>query len=74
MPAKTAEPARFKDTMRPEYDMRGGSRGKYARLFKRDVVMVTLAPDVAAAFPDADAVNDALRILLKAAKKAAPAA
>jgi hypothetical protein len=36
--------------------------------------MVTLAPDVAAAFPDADAVNEALRVLLKAAKKAAPAA
>jgi hypothetical protein len=32
--------------------------------------MVTLAPDVAAAFPDADAVNEALRVLLKAAKKA----
>jgi hypothetical protein len=54
--------------------MRGGVRGKYARRFKRDVVMVTLAPDVAAAFPDADAVNEALRVLLKAAKKAAPAA
>ncbi len=31
--------------------------------------MVTLAPDVAAAFPDAEAVNEALRLLLKAAKK-----
>jgi hypothetical protein len=36
--------------------------------------MVTLDPDVAAAFPDADSVNQALRVLLKAAKKAAPAA
>jgi len=73
MPTKTVEPARFKDTMRTEYDLRGGVRGKYASRFKRDVVMVPLAPDVAAAFPDADAVNEALRILLKAAKKAAPA-
>jgi hypothetical protein len=60
--------------MRPEYDMRGAVRGKYAGRFKRDVVMVTLAPDVAAAFPDADSVNEALRVLLKAAKRAAPAA
>jgi hypothetical protein len=56
--------------MRPEYDMTGGVRGKYASRFPEDVVMVTLAPDVAAAFPDADAVNEALRVLLKAAKKA----
>jgi hypothetical protein len=74
MSMKMTESRKFKDTMRPEYDMRGGVRGKYARRFKRDVVMVTLAPDVAAAFPDADAVNEALRVLLKAAKKAAPAA
>ena len=39
-----------------------------------DVVMVPIAPDVAAAFPDADAVNEALRVLLKAAKKVSPAA
>lgn len=61
---------RLRDTMRPEYDMTGGVRGKYAGRFPKDVVMVTLAPDVAAAFPDADAVNEALRVLLKAAKKA----
>ena len=58
--------------MRAEYDMRGGVRGKYAGRFKKDVVMVTLAPDVAAAFPNADAVNEALRVILKAARKAAP--
>jgi hypothetical protein len=74
MPTRTADSTRLKDTMRPEYDMREGVRGKYAGRFRKDVVMVTLAPDVAAAFPDADAVNEALRILLKAAKKAAPAA
>jgi len=74
MRTKTAESARFKDTMRPEYDMRGGVRGKYAGRFSRDVVMVTLAPDVAAAFPDAAAVNEALRLLLNTAKKAAPSA
>ena len=60
--------------MRPEYYMTGGVRGKYAARFPQDMVMVTLAPDVAAAFPDADAVNDALHVLLKAAIKVAPAA
>jgi len=74
MPTKTSESTKFKDTMRPEYDMSGGVRGKYADRFPRDVVMVTLAPDVAAAFPDADSVNEALRVLLKAARKVAPAA
>jgi hypothetical protein len=70
MPTKMSEAKRLKDTMRPEYDMHGGVRGKYAGRFRKEVVMVSLAPDVAAAFPDADAVNEALRIILKAAKKA----
>jgi hypothetical protein len=68
------ESPNFKDTMRPEYDMSGGVRGKYADRFLQDVVMVTLAPDVAAAFPDANSVNEALRVLLKAAKRMASAA
>ncbi len=74
MPTKTTKSAKYKDTMRPEYDMSGCVRGKYASRFKGDVVLVPIAPDVAAAFPDADAVNDALRVLLKAAKKVAQAA
>jgi hypothetical protein len=74
MSTKTIESMKLKDTMRHEYDMSGGVRGKYAGRFKRDVVMVPIAPDVAAAFPDANAVNEALRVLLKAAKKVAPAA
>lgn len=69
MPTRAVNLTRLRDTMRPEYDMTGGVRGKYASRFPKDVVMVTLAPDVAAAFPDADAVNEALRVLLKAAKK-----
>jgi hypothetical protein len=63
-----------KDNMRKEYDFTNAVRGKYADRFPKDVIMVTLAPDVAEAFPDADAVNQALRVLLKAAKKVAPAA
>jgi hypothetical protein len=56
--------------MRAEYDISEGVPGKYAGRFPKDVVLVTLAPDVDAAFPNADAVNIALRVLLKAAKKA----
>jgi hypothetical protein len=74
MTTKTTESTRLKDTMRTEYDMSGGVRGKYVGRVRQDVVMVTLAPDVAKAFPDADSVNEALRILLKAANKAKSAA
>jgi uncharacterized DUF497 family protein len=74
MPTKTNESMKLKDTMRRQYDMTGGVRVKYAGRRKGDVVMVPIAPDVAAAFPDAEAVNEALRVLLKAAKNVAPAA
>jgi hypothetical protein len=74
MTIKTSKSSKLKDLMRPEYDMSGGIRGKYASRFKGDAVMVTLAPDVALAFPDADSVNEALRVLLKAARNVAPAA
>ena len=62
------------DGMRPEYDFSRAVRGKYSKRFPQDVVMVLLEPDVAQAFPDAEAVNEALRVLIKAAKKVAPAA
>jgi hypothetical protein len=74
MRTKTSKPVTLKNTMRDEYDMHSGVRGKYAGRFKKDVVMVPLAPDVAAAFPDAGAVNEALRIILKAARKTIPSA
>jgi hypothetical protein len=74
MTTKTTESTRLKDTMRAEYDMSGGFRGKYTGRIRQDTVMVTLAPDVAQAFPDADSVNEALRLILKAANKAKSAA
>jgi hypothetical protein len=74
MTTKKSESTKYQDTMRAKYDMSGGVRGKYASRFKGDVVMVPIAPDVAEAFPDAESVNQALRVLLKAAKKVAPAA
>jgi hypothetical protein len=50
--------------MRDEYDFSKGVRGKYAERFKEGTNLVRLDPDVAKAFPDAKAVNDALRRLI----------
>ena len=49
------------EEMRAEYDCYKGARGKYAARFAEGSNVVVLDPDVAAAFPDAKAVNDALR-------------
>jgi hypothetical protein len=46
---------------RPEYDFSGGARGKYAERYARGSNVVVLDPDIAAAFPTAEAVNAALR-------------
>ena len=51
------------DEMRPEYDFSGGVRGKYAKQFSGDTIMVVLDPDVAEVFPDPQSVNTALRAL-----------
>jgi hypothetical protein len=56
------------DDLRPEYDfsqIKGGVRGKYVERYREGTNLVLLDPDVAAAFPDAKAVNDALRLLLR---------
>lgn len=58
--------------MRPEYDfsqLKGGVRGKYVERYRAGTNLVLLDPDVAAAFPDAKAVNDALRMLIEVARK-----
>jgi len=60
------------DELRAAYDeslIRGGVRGKYAQRYHAGTNLVLLAPDVAAAFPDAKAVNEALRLLMTVAKK-----
>jgi hypothetical protein len=51
-----------------EYDFSHGVRGKYAEHYAAGTNVIVLAPDVAAAFPDADSVNEALRALLKIAR------
>jgi hypothetical protein len=51
--------------MRPEYDFRGGVRGKYAKRFASGSNVILLDPDVAEVFPDAATVNAVLRVLAK---------
>ncbi len=57
------------DELRPEYDvaelMKGAARGKYAPRYRTGTNLVLLEPDVAAAFPDAKAVNAALRLVIR---------
>ena len=63
------------DELRPEYDfsqMKGGVRGKYVERYREGTNLVLLDPDIAAAFPDAKAVNDALRSVLQAKQSAQP--
>ncbi len=55
--------------MRSEYDFSDGVRGKYAERLSGDCVMVQLDPDVAAAFPDSEAVNETLRALIPEAER-----
>ena len=60
------------DDLRAQYDaslIRSGVRGKYAEWYRASTNLVLLAPDVAAVFRDAKAVNEALRILIKAARR-----
>ena len=57
------------DEMRPEYDLRGGVRGKYYKQYMEGTNVVLLEPDVAAVFRDSESVNQALRVLIKAAQQ-----
>jgi len=61
------------DDLRPEYDessLKGGVRGKYAERYDADTNLVRLAPDVAVVFCDDDAVNEALRLIMRVADDA----
>jgi len=59
------------DELRPEYDfsrLEGGVRGKYVERYQAGTNLILLAPDVAEAFPDDEAVNEALRLLIRIAR------
>ncbi len=72
---KEVESEMEEDELRPEYDLsqlKGRVRGKYVERYREGTNLVRLEPDVAAAFPDAKAVNEALRLLIKVAQSQAP--
>jgi hypothetical protein len=66
MKKKTTE---LNDELRPEYDLKsmlkGGVRGKYAKKYRAGTNLILLEPDVAKAFPNEKAVNEALRLVMK---------
>jgi len=53
------------DDMLPEYDLTGGVRGKYVERYQQGTNVVLLDPDVAKLFTSSEAVNDALRELVR---------
>ena len=52
------------DEMRPEYDLRGGVRGKYYERYRQGTNIILLEPDLAKVFKDSATVNEALRVYL----------
>ena len=60
------------DELCPEYDLtqllKDGARGKYAERYRAGTNLALLDPDVARAFPDDAAVNQALRLVIAIAK------
>jgi len=68
---KKESTAELNDELRPEYDLsrlKGGVRGKYYRRANSGTNLVLIEPDLANLFPNAEAVNRALRVLAEAAK------
>lgn len=59
------------DELKPEYDFSKLSfvgRGIYTERYRSGTNLVLLDPDVRAAFPDDESVNEALRVIAKAAQ------
>lgn len=52
--------------MRAEYDFAGGVRGKYYKRYLESTNVVVLEPDVHKRFKNSQAVNEALRTLIRA--------
>jgi hypothetical protein len=61
--------SKTEDKLRPEYNLRellkGGVRGKYAKRYRAGTNLVLLEPDVARAFRNERAVNEALRLVIR---------
>lgn len=70
---KKQPPAKRSDELRPEYDLsqlNRGVRGKYYSRVSAGTNLVLIDPDLADLFPDAKAVNGALRVIAGAAQSA----
>jgi len=64
--------SRTEEEMRPEYDLSkltGKVRGKYHKRVMQSGNVVRLDPDVAEVFPNEKSVNDALRLLVRLARR-----
>ncbi|AFY60202.1 hypothetical protein [Synechococcus sp. PCC 6312] len=65
----------MEDELRPEYNfaqMQGGIRGKYVERYRKGTNLVLLDADVAQAFPNDAAVNEALRLLMQITQRQQP--
>lgn len=60
------------DELRPEYDLKSLRVRKLGPGRKSFGDVVRLEPDVAAVFPNANSVNEALRFLIRVAKEEKP--
>ncbi|MFB3101050.1 MAG: hypothetical protein ACE1ZM_06365 [Gammaproteobacteria bacterium] len=61
------------DDLKQEYDLKSlgkGVRGKYFEDYQKGTNVVVIDPELSKAFPNAKAVNDALRKVLDNQKKA----
>ena len=64
--------AKRRDELQPEYDLSKlgpATRGKHLEAFRESSHVAILDPDVASAFPTSEAVNEALRLVVRAVKK-----
>jgi hypothetical protein len=71
---KKANKTELEDDLLPEYDfskMKLIGRGIYAKRFRSGTNLALLDRDVREAFPDDQSVNEALRVIAKAAKQQA---
>jgi hypothetical protein len=62
----------MEDELRPEYDLRSLQVRKVGPGRKGFGDIVRLEPDVAEVFPDAEAVNEALRFLIRVTRENKP--
>lgn len=62
----------MKDEVRPEYDrkslLKSGVLGKYVQRYYAGTNLVLLEPEVAKAFPNEKAANEALKLVMKLKK------